>query len=1018
MMFRRILAAALAVFVFCAASPAARAQVIPTQSATVLAGAKKDLYPRAVMALDFAGVGTGGTPWYKAGGAISTQPSTLRGYTFSRALAAYAEDIEGKLTLFPAGSPRVTNKGVLIEEARTNVLLRSQEFDNATWSKTNATVSADTATAPDGSTTADKLIASAGSAQHYVSQTVAGLSAGEARTISVYAKFAGVQYLAIYMSQGPTQAWFDLQAGTVSNVTGSATITPLGNGWYRCTVTSASAPGASDTYELHTAGTAGSFTHTGDGVGGVFIWGGQLERQAAFATSLIQTTSVAVTRPADVFSLAHTVPSAGAVLAIATPSPTNVGSPRIVGANSGAVTYLYQTSVAANNFGTYNGSTTVIRSGNAAVGSVSAGVSWDGTNRSVTYNGGTPATSTGSISNGSVASIFVGSDNGVNQFWNTYIQRILIAAQAMSDAELQAATMPGETSALRLDFARGSYKNAAGYVRTNLLLESQTFHTASWPKGGATVSQDVIAAPNGTLTADKLVESATTAQHRVLQNVTHAAGVYTYSIYAKAGERSWLFLQQDGIPTGQFFDLSSGALGNATGTAPVAGIVPVGGGWYRCWMTYTAAAGTPAVYAMVASSNGVSNYAGDGASGLYIWGADLKAAGYLSSYIETGASVAAVTTFSSTNPADVGNMTFTRASTGYAEDASGNLVLFGSNVPRITNKGVLIEPAATQLATNPANVTASPWGDIGSTSTALGLSADGVFTAASVASNGQTWHRRGSGNITWTAGTAYAITAWYRAGSSGNVYIELRDVPNTTGSAVAGPVGSPSVQFQGAGTITNVSTTAFPNGRYKTSFIFTPSGSGVAVGPGVGPYSSTVGATVILEGVQVEVGSTPTSLVASGTRQADLFYYTALSLPSSSTLVGSAIGPLYQTNIGRIAELADGSAQTLNIGSGNGIRDAYVGGAGLTSAPVGSGVTFPAPTIASAANNGGTVRGSGNGAAATALVGTSTMTNPVRLTVGDVVGALRPLYGYVQQLGVYAYPANDNEQRYRSAGNF
>ena len=55
-----------------------------------------------------------------------------------------------------------TLKKYLPEGARTNLCLQSQTLDNATWVKSNVTVTADEAVAPDGTTTADTLTATAG----------------------------------------------------------------------------------------------------------------------------------------------------------------------------------------------------------------------------------------------------------------------------------------------------------------------------------------------------------------------------------------------------------------------------------------------------------------------------------------------------------------------------------------------------------------------------------------------------------------------------------------------------------------------------------------------------------------------------------------------------------------------------------------------------------------------------------------------------------------------------------------
>ena len=86
-----------------------------------------------------------------------------------------------------------TSAGTYVDEtgkivstpASRNLLTFTQEFDNAAWGKTAATVTANTTTAPDGTSTADTLSADGTSSSHAVIQAV---SSGFARCSSVYLK--------------------------------------------------------------------------------------------------------------------------------------------------------------------------------------------------------------------------------------------------------------------------------------------------------------------------------------------------------------------------------------------------------------------------------------------------------------------------------------------------------------------------------------------------------------------------------------------------------------------------------------------------------------------------------------------------------------------------------------------------------------------------------------------------------------------------------------------------------------
>jgi hypothetical protein len=191
-------------------------------------------------------------------------------------------------------------KGLLIEEQRTNLLLRSQEFDSASWAPQNATVTANVVVAPDGTLTADKLVENTATSQHRVDQTPTS-SAG-AQTFSFFAKQAERSFVNTRI--GLLGASFSLIDGSVAFIsTGvtSASSVNFGNGWYRCSITVNAA--ANDICRINIQTTASSpETYQGDGISGIYLWGAQLE-QAAFSTSYIPTVASQVTRAADSASM-------------------------------------------------------------------------------------------------------------------------------------------------------------------------------------------------------------------------------------------------------------------------------------------------------------------------------------------------------------------------------------------------------------------------------------------------------------------------------------------------------------------------------------------------------------------------------------------------------------------------------------------------------------------------------------------------------------------------------------------
>ena len=197
--------------------------------------------------------------------------------------------------------------GLLVEEQRTNLVLRSEEFDNASWGTLNATVSANTQVAPDGVTSADTLTdvngVTSANVGCFQSTTLADSTT---YAMSCYVK-AGTKTtcrVGIRDKAGTTiSANFNLATAstTVGNAV-SSTIQDAGNGWYRCTAICASLTGATSPRGLVYMDTG---SYTANGTGTIHVWGAQLEA-GAFPTSYIPTTTAAATRSADVASITGT----------------------------------------------------------------------------------------------------------------------------------------------------------------------------------------------------------------------------------------------------------------------------------------------------------------------------------------------------------------------------------------------------------------------------------------------------------------------------------------------------------------------------------------------------------------------------------------------------------------------------------------------------------------------------------------------------------------------------------------
>lgn len=195
--------------------------------------------------------------------------------------------------------------------------------------------------------------------------------------------------------------------------------------------------------------------------------------------------------------------------------------------------------------------------------------------------------------------------------------------------------------------ANGLLSESAG---TNLWLYSEQFDNANWSKFRSSITANSAAAPDGTTTADTLVEDGTAANTHVAGQTWTCVNATTYvlSIFAKAAGRSWLAVD---VPAAQFglkeqcywnIGAGVGAVGTNGVTNSNAYIVDVGNGWYRCVLIKTAtasAAGT--VYWASASGDNTWIYNGTSSDSLYLWGANCVADTALSSYIQTTAATAA-----------------------------------------------------------------------------------------------------------------------------------------------------------------------------------------------------------------------------------------------------------------------------------------------------------------------------------------------------------------------------------------
>lgn len=276
-----------------------RSSIMPNASFRLCKKALAPAWRFAASSLSLAPVEGHGTP-----------PIVRAGNTATRV------DATGTIVAVNANLPRfdydpvtLALRGLLVEETRTNLLLRSAEADNTIWIKIASSVTANATTAPDGTSAADKIVEDNTANTHYIYEDVTKAASSLTYTCSGFYKPAGRSWMGMDLQDGGGNGFnqfFNVSTGAIGSVTpfGSgfpvtaARIEPWNNGWYYVSVSTTSNTATTIRCISLTAQVDGVSGYTGDGVSGIYQWGMQLE-QASFPTSYVPTTSAAVTRNTD-----------------------------------------------------------------------------------------------------------------------------------------------------------------------------------------------------------------------------------------------------------------------------------------------------------------------------------------------------------------------------------------------------------------------------------------------------------------------------------------------------------------------------------------------------------------------------------------------------------------------------------------------------------------------------------------------------------------------------------------------
>lgn len=446
---------------------------------------------------------------------------------------ANTKSLDPRIT-FRRGTPGTYYDGVTHVKAEENLVYPS--IPDSNWTAYEYSITTNSVTAPDGTTTASKIVLNSGITGAYNIEKLINVSINNFYTFSIYAK-AGEFSVFNFDTQdsyfAQVNVVVDLSTGSIIekgvDVIDSS-ITDIGNGWYRIVMTGVAIATGSSKFIIR------NFEDTGDGSSGFYLWGAQLEQRDA-VTSYTETTGAPITK---------------------------------------------------------------------------------------------------------------------------YQPKLMTASP--DDARFDHDPLTGESKGLLIEESR-----------TNLLSYSEDFDNGYWDHPRASVYTNSIA-PDGTSSASELVANVSAAGGMSIYRYSAItiSSPFTVSCYFKKGDNDYAAMYTTngaGSGVNQYFDILNGTVqantsyGSVSFTINDASIQDVGNGWFRCSVTIT----TDATSARTNFSPSVPTGDGSDVSCTiyetrgFLWGAQLEAGSFPTSYIKT-------TGASATRSADNASITGENFSSWYRQD--------------------------------------------------------------------------------------------------------------------------------------------------------------------------------------------------------------------------------------------------------------------------------------------------------------------------------------------------------------
>ena len=549
---------------------------------------------------------------------------------------------------------------------RRNLLTWTEQFDNAAWTGSNTGTLLRNQTDPNGiANSATTLIANnaGGNGQVFVAQNFSTTS-GLTYTLSAYIRAGTLSFAQFNIFNGfaNSNAAFNFSAVTASVISGSgsALITPVGGGWYRCSITATSNATVSNaTFRIALADDATDVNYLVDrnGTNSIIVFGAQLELGSVATTyqpiTTVDAEVIARFPTATLYQdTAGTTPvtttgqsvglmldkSKGLVLGseLVTNGTFDSG---ITGWTKGAGTTnpiswdsVGQRLLVTNDVAYFASATQVISG--LSIGRsyrVTGVLSSNTVAAKLNINGLTPE-SIVSVGGGIASFVFVATATS-HTLQATNNQNTLGGVAYWDNISVK--ELPGNHAVQATTANRPIYGIHPFGGRRNLLVRTEEFDSVSWTKVNLTATANAGTAPDGTVTADKLVDTTrTNAFHQPLLPSSGArATTHTVSAYAEAAEPHGVTLLMDDGAGVNFafaqFNLSAGTAGTiqyaGTGySGGVTSIQDVGSGWYRCSVTASRASAYTARGYVEINDGATRQYTGNTSSGILIWGAQLE----------------------------------------------------------------------------------------------------------------------------------------------------------------------------------------------------------------------------------------------------------------------------------------------------------------------------------------------------------------------------------------------------------